>query len=69
MVCFPVMISMNLKTHTNTTRKHLLIEEKKIGGGDFTTGGEIFKLAILRVNYDYSFWNMSWKFFSCRLQL
>ena len=51
MVCFPVMISMNLKTHTNTTRKHLSIE--KNGGGDFTTGGEIFNFETLLVKYDY----------------
>ena len=51
MVCFPVMISMNLKTHTNTTRKHLSIE--KNGGGDFTTGGEIFNFETLLAKYDY----------------
>jgi hypothetical protein len=54
--------------NTHKHNKKTFIAEKN-GGGDFTTGGEIFKFAILRAKIDHSFWHLSWKFFSCRLQL
>ena len=58
MVCFPVMISMNLKTHTNTTRKHLLIEEIKLGV-------VILQLVVRYSNLQFCVWIMTTHFGIC----
>ena len=57
MVCFPVMISMNLKTHTNTTRKHLSIEKKM--------GVVILQLVVRYSILKLCLWNMITNFGIC----